>query len=137
MLSHPLFKFDSETRKDIKTGDNKMTTAKKLDHNYPVLTSVPVATTIKGSTTSKIHPLIKESRDILEWMGWSGIPDPMKLVIAIDLIGFRDELNGLYSTRDPYVLARRKSVYYWVNQYLNGYCSTETAVQSLKVMNLA
>ena len=114
-----------------------MTTAKKLDHNYPALTSVPVATTFTTYTTSKIHPLIKESRDILEWMGWSGIPDPMKLVIAIDMIGFRDELNGLYSTRDPHVLARRKSVYYWVNQYLNGTCSIETAVQSLKVLNLA
>lgn len=114
-----------------------MTTAKKLDRNYPVLTSVPVATTVSSSTTGKIHPLIKESRDILEWMGWSGIPDPMKLVIAIDLIGFRDELNGLYSTRDPHVLARRRSVNYWVNQYLNGTCSIETAVQSLKVMNLA
>lgn len=114
-----------------------MTTAKKLDHNYPALTSVLVATTFTTYTTSKIHPLIKESRDILEWMGWSGIPDPMKLVIAIDMIGFRDELNGLYSTRDPHVLARRKSVYYWVNQYLNGTCSIETAVQSLKVLNLA
>ncbi len=114
-----------------------MTSAIKLDHNYPMLTSVPVANTLSSATNSKIHPLIKESRDILEWMGWSGIPDSMKLVIAIDMIGFRDELNGLYSTRDPFVLARRKSVYYWVNQYLNGSCSFETAVHSLKVMNLA
>jgi hypothetical protein len=113
-----------------------MTSAKKLDHNYPVLTSVPVSKNHTSLRTDKIHPLIKESRDILDWMGWSGIPDSMKLVIAIDMIGFRDELNGWYSTRDPYVLARRRSVYYWVNQYLNGNCTTETAEQSLQVLNL-
>jgi hypothetical protein len=114
-----------------------MTTAIKLDYNFPALTSVPVSRITADSTSNKIHPLIKESRDILDWMGWSGIPDSMKLVIAIDMIGFRDELNGLYSTRDPFVLARRKSVYYWVNQYMKGYCSPETAVESLRVMNLA
>lgn len=110
-----------------------MTTAKKLDLNYPVLTSV---TSKKSQSQKKIHPLLKESQDIFEQMGWNELPDEIKLVIAIDLVGFRDELAGLYSTKDPRVLARRKSIYFWVNQFMNGNCSVATAMHSLRVISL-
>ncbi|HAC15578.1 MAG TPA: hypothetical protein DCE78_06490 [Bacteroidetes bacterium] len=111
-----------------------MTTAKKLDTTFPVLKSIQHS---GYSTVQKIHPLLRESRDIFEQMGWGALPDDLKLTIAIDLVGFRDELSGLYSTKDPNVLARRKSIYYWVNQYLNGICSEITAIQSLRIMSLA
>lgn len=114
-----------------------MTTAIKLDLTYPVLKSVPVSTQTQNTSANKVHPLIRESRDIFQWMGWEQLPDSFKLVIAIDMVGFRDELNGLYSTRDPQVIARRKSIYYWVEQYLNNGCSAETAIQALSVINLA
>ena len=110
-----------------------MTTAKKLDPTFPVLKSIQKS---GYKTAQKIHPLLRESREIFDQMGWGGLPDELKLTIAIDLVGFRDELTGLYSTKDPNVMSRRKSIYYWVNQYLNGICSERTAVQSLRIMNL-
>jgi hypothetical protein len=110
-----------------------MTTAKKLDPTFPVLKSIHKS----GFTSAqKIHPLLRESREIFDQMGWGGLPDELKLTIAIDLVGFRDELTGLYSTKDPNVMSRRKSIYYWVNQYINGTCSEITAVKSLIIMNL-
>lgn len=110
-----------------------MTTATKLDPNFPVLKSIQKS----GNTASKkLHPLLREATDIFDQMGWGGLPDDLKLTIAIDLVGFRDEITGLYSTKDPNVLSRRKSIYYWVNQYLNGVCSEQTAVQSLRILNL-
>lgn len=113
-----------------------MTTAIKLDLNYPVLKSVPVNNDQTNKTASMTHPLLRESRDIFELMGWEQLPESIKLVIAIDLVGFRDELNGLYSTKDPYVLARRRTIYYWINQYLHHICSADTVEQALEVLNL-
>ena len=110
-----------------------MTTAKKLDLGYPVMKSIHKS----GFTSAqKIHPLLRESWEIFDQMGWGGLPDELKLSIAIDLVGFRDELTGLYSTKDPSVMSRRKSIYFWVNKYLNGICSEVTAIQSLRIMNL-
>lgn len=111
-----------------------MTTAKKLDLNYPILTSV---TSTNKNSTRRVHPLLKESREIFEQMGWSGLPDELKMVIAIDMVGFRDELAGLFSTKDPRVLARRKSIYFWVNQFMDGHCTASTALHALRVISLA
>lgn len=107
-----------------------MTTAKKLDHSFTQLTSVLLD---GNQPLNRKHPLLRESREIFELMGWDALSDDVKLVIAIDLIGFRDELKGLFSTNSPYVLARRKSIYYWVNMILNGACSERTAIEALRV----
>jgi hypothetical protein len=40
---------------------------------------------------------------------------------------------GLYATRDPHVMARRRSVYWWVEAYRCGTCSLETALDALKM----
>ncbi|MCC5926296.1 MAG: hypothetical protein JJU41_07005 [Bacteroidetes bacterium] len=107
-----------------------MTTAKKLDYNYPVLRSVD-AHLVKKS--HRRNPLLIETEDIFSLMGWAEIPEKLKLTIAIDMIGFRDEVAGLFSTRNPNVLNRRKRIYYWVNEYLQGNCSLQNAVDALKV----
>lgn len=107
-----------------------MTTAKKIDHTYSVLTPVLLE---QNKQTSRINPIIRESKEIFDLMGWGGLSDEVKLVIAIDLIGFRDELKGMYSTNSPYVLARRKSIYYWVNMLLNNACSEKTVIEALKI----
>jgi hypothetical protein len=78
-------------------------------------------------------PLIAEASEILETMGWSDIPTELKRSVAIDVIGYRDELLGLYATRDPHVMARRRSVYWWVEAYRCGTCSLETALDALKM----
>jgi hypothetical protein len=109
-----------------------MITAKKIDHTFSVLTPVKLDGT---KHIKRTNPLLRESQEIFELMGWSSLPDEVKLVIAIDLIGFRDELKGLYSTNSPYVIARRKSIYYWINMLMNGSCSEQTAIQALKIGN--
>jgi len=111
-----------------------MTTAKKLEQYYPVLTPISFN---DSRTVKRMHPLLRESQEIFEMMGWGDLSEKVKLAIAIDLIGFRDELAGLYSTNDPRVLARRKSIYYWINMLLDGTCTEETALDILKVVYLA
>lgn len=78
-------------------------------------------------------PLIAEASEMLEAMGWTDIPSELKRSVAIDVIGYRDELLGLYATRDPHVMARRRSVYWWVEAYRCGTCSLETALDALKM----
>jgi hypothetical protein len=78
-------------------------------------------------------PLIAEASDILDVMGWTDIPSELKRSVAVDVIGYRDELLGLYATRDPHVMARRRSVYWWVEAYRCGTCSLETAMDALKM----
>lgn len=64
--------------------------------------------------------------------GWDDLPYELKNVIAADLAGYRDELLGLYSTRDKGVLLRRKRVAYWVKLFKNGDCSLDTICEVLK-----
>lgn len=100
--------------------------------------STALKTTVLRSTphlqaVKLADPLIAEASEILETMGWSDIPTELKRSVAIDVIGYRDELLGLYATRDPHVMARRRSVYWWVEAYRCGTCSLETALDALKM----
>lgn len=78
-------------------------------------------------------PAKKEETGLFELFGWGDLPFDLKNTIVTDLAGYRDELLGLYSTRDQGILNRRKSVAYWVNNYLSGCCSLETAVEMLEL----
>jgi len=101
-----------------------------------------MSTALKTTYTAPVHhlhavtvqdPLIEAASDMLDVMGWSDIPSTLKRSIAVDVIGYRDELLGLYATRDPHVMARRRSVYWWVEAYRCGTCSLETALDALKM----
>jgi len=72
-------------------------------------------------------------QQIFEVMGWGELPDALKIEIKDDVQGMVDELEGRYSSCDPHVHARRKSVVYWVNAYRDGICSLETAIDVLKI----
>lgn len=111
-----------------------MTTAKKLDLNFPVLRPVDATLVKRGN---RRNPLLAETDEIFALMGWSQLPDSLKLTIAIDMIGFRDEVAGLFSTRDANVLNRRKRIFYWVNEVLQGNCPADTASEALKVSYLS
>ena len=95
----------------------------------------------KLSTSPKLSPVLRtlskpserKDADLFEIFGWSDLPFALKNVIVTDLAGYRDELLGLYSTRDQGVFNRRKSVAYWVHKYLTGCCSLETAIEMLEV----
>ncbi|MGF1670354.1 MAG: hypothetical protein ACFCU6_07900 [Balneolaceae bacterium] len=79
------------------------------------------------------HRKLQEAFDLL---GWGNVPDELKIEIKDDIQAYKDELEGKYSTCDPYVLQRRKSVKFWVDCYLDGICSLNTAIKSLKVKSL-
>lgn len=97
-----------------------MSTALKT--RLPRMSAVPMA-----------DPLLSEASDILALMGWSDIPSTLQRVIAVDVIGYRDELLGLYATSDPHVMARRNSVYWWVEAYRSGTCALDEAVSALRM----
>ena len=78
----------------------------------------------------------KELQEIFALMGWEDLPDALKVEIKDDVASMVDELQGQYSSCDPYVKKRRQSVTYWVNCYKDGICSLHTAIESLKVRKL-
>jgi hypothetical protein len=74
--------------------------------------------------------------EILVLMGWSALPRELVVEIKDDLLAFKRELDGAYSSCDPYVADRRKRVAYWAAMVLNGQCSKETAIRAVKVNRL-
>lgn len=78
----------------------------------------------------------KELQKMFELMGWSHIPDALKVEIKEDVAAMVNELQGQYSSCDPYVERRRKSVTYWVSCYKDGICSLDTAVKALRIKKL-
>ncbi|MBP3192358.1 hypothetical protein [Natronogracilivirga saccharolytica] len=72
-----------------------------------------------------------QQADVFDLIGWSDLPDSLKMVVRTDMEAYRDELLGLYSTCDRNVQRRRKSVSYWVKAYRDGICSLQTAVSAL------
>jgi len=71
--------------------------------------------------------------EIYEALGWGDLPYRLKFAIASDIVGYYDELMGLYSTCDPGVIARRKRVAYWVENYRNHVASLETTLEALRI----
>jgi hypothetical protein len=75
-------------------------------------------------------------QEMFELMGWGDLPDALKIEIKDDVAALVGELQGQYSSCDPYVARRRNSVTYWVNCFRDGICSLDTAVRALKVKKL-
>ncbi|WP_234573131.1 hypothetical protein [Rhodohalobacter sp. 614A] len=78
----------------------------------------------------------KELEEMFSLIGWGDLPDELKFAIETDVKGYIDELNGRYSTTCAGVQRRRESVDFWVNSYLDGICSLDTALNALKVTKL-
>ncbi|HKJ33128.1 MAG TPA: hypothetical protein VKA34_14925 [Balneolales bacterium] len=106
-----------------------MTTAVKLNNQQLAHTSA--LTKVSTDRDNEDQAL----NEIYEAMGWGDLPYRLKFEIALDVVGFYDELRGMYSTRDPFVLARRKRVIYWINNYRAGNCSLQTILNALKIKN--
>lgn len=68
---------------------------------------------------------------IFHLFGWQELPESIKNVIRPDLNAYQEEVNGNYSTNDPFVCQRRQSVRYWVEMYLGNMASEETVVKAL------
>lgn len=98
----------------------------QLQKNEPILISI----------FNKAEKEYKELEEMFELIGWGELPDELKFAIESDVKGYVDELNGRYSTTCSGVQRRRESVDFWVNSYLDGICSLETALDALKVTKL-
>jgi len=77
-----------------------------------------------------------ESEQMFAELGWESLPAELKFEIEDDVKGYMDELHGRYSSNCPYIQRRRESVDFWVQSYMEGICSLETAIDSLKVTEL-
>ena len=88
------------------------------------------------SIFQKAEKEYKELEEMFRLIGWEQLPDKLKFAIESDVRGYIDELNGRYSTTCAGVQRRRESVDFWVNSYLDGICSLETALNALKVTKL-
>ncbi|MFP8488037.1 hypothetical protein ACKGJO_02970 [Gracilimonas sp. Q87] len=77
-----------------------------------------------------------EMQEAFELIGWSELPDTLKVEIHDDIKFMVEELKGRFSSCDPFVKRRRQTVNYWVNCYQDGICSLEAAIKALKVTSL-
>lgn len=84
----------------------------------------------------KAEAEFRQIEQMFVMLGWGELPNEIKLVIEEDVKGYIDELHGNYSTNCPLVQRRRESVDFWVNSYLDGLCTTDTAAEALKVKTL-
>ena len=78
----------------------------------------------------------RELQEMFGLMGWGDLPDALKMEIKDDVSAMVDELQGQFSSCDPYVKKRRESVTYWVSCFQDGICSLATAIDALKVKKL-
>jgi hypothetical protein len=75
----------------------------------------------------------RQLEEVFQIMGWGDIPDALKIEVKDDVAAMVDELEGRYSTCDPFVLKRRERVTYWIDMYRNGVCSLKTAIDTLRI----
>lgn len=100
-------------------------------------------TTAHRQTKQRMEPVLRkvlaeaeiehrQQQLMFELMGWGELPEELKIEIKDDVKFYADELEGLYSSCDPYVQRRRESVHFWVHSYMDGLCTLDTAVRSLR-----
>jgi hypothetical protein len=109
-----------------------MNTARKITHKKPVGNLEPVLRKVLIEAEQE-H---RKFQRMFELMGWGNLPDTLKMEIKDDVSAMVAELKGQYSSCDPHVQRRRKSVTYWVNCYKDDICSLQTAIDALKVRKL-
>ncbi|NBW70191.1 MAG: hypothetical protein EBR32_02085 [Bacteroidetes bacterium] len=108
---------------------------------------MPSKRVIKRNKNRFINPLLdrihhesereyKDLQEAFELMGWGQLPDSLKIEIYDDVKAIVKELQGSYSSCDPYVKNRRNRVYYWVQSFLDGVSSLETTIEVLKIPSL-
>ncbi|NBB76721.1 MAG: hypothetical protein GVY02_05020 [Bacteroidetes bacterium] len=88
------------------------------------------------SIFKKAEEEYKKVEQMFSLVGWEGLPDELKVEIEDDVRGYIEELEGRFSTHCPMVQRRRESVDFWVNSYIDGICTLETAVNALKIKKL-
>lgn len=97
----------------------------------------------KNNIEPVLRKVLKEAKrehqqlqQMFELMGWGDLPDALKMEIKDDVSAMVKELEGQYSSCDPHVQRRRQRVVHWVNSFLDGICSADTAIEVLRVRSL-
>ncbi len=101
-----------------------MSTVPAIQKDYDPTPVLEKAYKEAKQTDQKLH-------EMFELLGWGLLPLELKYAIRADVQGIVDELKGRYASCDPFVQKRRKRVLYWVDCYMNGVCSAETATEML------
>lgn len=109
--------------------NNSITTDQKVTQNFNIEPLLQKVLQEAEQEHSKLQ-------DVFGMMGWGDLPDALKIEIKDDVAAMVDELEGCYSTCDPYVLKRRERVTYWVDAFRDGICSLDTAIEALKIKKL-
>ncbi|PWN06243.1 hypothetical protein [Rhodohalobacter mucosus] len=78
----------------------------------------------------------KKTDETFRMLGWSELPTELKIAIEDDVKGYVEELAGSYSTNCPFVQKRRESIDFWINSYLDGICTLDTAMEALRLKRL-
>jgi hypothetical protein len=102
---------------------------------------------LKKTTSFKTEPVLfsifhkaetefRQIEEMFDMLGWGDLPNQLKLAIEEDVKGYIDELHGNYSSSCSLVQRRRESVDFWVNSYLDGVCTLDTASDALKVKQM-
>lgn len=78
----------------------------------------------------------KKTDEMFRMLGWSDLPADLKFTIQDDVKGYVEELAGSYSTNCPFVQKRRESIDFWVNSFLDGICTLDTATEALRMKRL-
>lgn len=102
------------------------------NNTNPVLFAVPILERIQEESREEYVAM----QEAFELMGWSQLPNELKIEIYEDVKFMVQELKGYFSSCDPFVKRRRESIHYWVNCLQDGICSLEAAIKALKVKAL-
>lgn len=98
----------------------------RSDQTEPVLRSI----------FQKAELDFRKVEEMFELLGWAGLPAELKFEIQDDVKGYIDELEGRYSTSCPLVQRRRERVDFWINSLMDGICTSDTAIEALRIKKL-
>jgi hypothetical protein len=91
--------------------------------------TVPAQSLVPVKTYTDIQP-------VLDVMGWGKLPDQLLDVIHSDLLAYKYELQGEYSTSSSYVFNRRKRIAKWIETFQSGNCDLDTVIDALKIRSI-
>ncbi|MDI6400546.1 hypothetical protein QLX67_00935 [Balneolaceae bacterium ANBcel3] len=101
-----------------------------------VETCIPRSNEAMGTNKKRLSLIFSTAHDevdVFELFGWEKLPSRLKEAVRTDLEAYRDEVLGLYSSRDAGVKKRRQRVVYWIKAFMDALCTEETAVDALRV----
>jgi len=89
--------------------------------------------TLRRIETTTLNREIQRLEDAFALLGWHDLHDSLKTEISDDVSQMIEELEGQYSSINPDVKQRRKTIRYWIDCYQQGICTRQTALNALQL----